>query len=40
MLSDMLDIVDMEKRMTGNEEHIGGFDLFYKGGMGAQNRWY
>lgn len=30
MLDDMMTVVDMEKRMIGNEEQIGGFDLIYK----------
>lgn len=31
MLDDMLTIVDMENKLTGNEKHIGGFDLICKG---------
>ncbi len=27
ILNDMLTVVDMEKKLTGNEVHIGGFDL-------------
>jgi tubulin polyglutamylase TTLL9 len=30
LLEDMLHVVDMEKRLTGTEEHIGGFDLICK----------
>lgn len=29
MLNDMLDIVDMERNLNGDEEQIGGFDLIY-----------
>ena len=29
VLDDMMTIVDMEKKLTGQEEHIGGFDLAY-----------
>lgn len=31
MLDDMLTVIDMEKRLTGDETSIGGFDLIYKG---------
>jgi tubulin polyglutamylase TTLL9 len=31
LLEDMLTVVDMEKKLTGNEERIGGFDLICKG---------
>lgn len=31
MLDDVLTLVDLEKRITGNEEQIGGFDLIYRG---------
>lgn len=33
VLDDMMTIVDMEKKLTGQEEHIGGFDLAYNGAM-------
>jgi tubulin polyglutamylase TTLL9 len=36
MLNDMFDIVDMEKRRPGGEEHIGGFDLIHKGSQGLE----
>ncbi|RYE83291.1 MAG: hypothetical protein EOO65_04195, partial [Methanosarcinales archaeon] len=32
LLNDTLDIVDMEGRLTGDEEHVGGFDLIWKDG--------
>jgi len=28
----MLNVVDMEKRLKGNEERIGGFDLIWRNG--------
>lgn len=37
MLNDMLDIVDMEKRLTGDEEQVGGFDLIYCNGQALQD---
>lgn len=33
LLSDMLTVTDMEKRLTGKEEQIGGFDLIYRNGF-------
>jgi tubulin polyglutamylase TTLL9 len=30
MLDDMLDVVDIEGRRSGQEEHVGGFDLIYR----------
>lgn len=30
LLEDMLDVVDMEKRLTHHEEQVGGFDLIYQ----------
>lgn len=32
LLNDTLDVVDMEGRLTGTEEHIGGFDLVWRDG--------
>eukprot|EP00960_Hanusia_phi_P076633 768590-Hanusia_phi.AAC.4 len=32
MLDDMCDVVDMEKKLTGSEKQIGGFDLIYNNG--------
>jgi tubulin polyglutamylase TTLL9 len=37
MLDDVLTIVDIEKYLTGQEEHIGGFDLIYRGGRISTN---
>ena len=33
LLNDMFDIVDVEKRMQGDEEQVGGFDLIYANNM-------
>jgi tubulin polyglutamylase TTLL9 len=33
MLNDMFDIIDMEKRLKGDEEQVGGFDLIYANNM-------
>lgn len=35
LLSDMLDIVDMEGRFPKDQKQVGGFDLVYHGGMGG-----
>lgn len=32
MLHGMLDVVDMEQVLTGNEEHVSGWDLVYDNG--------
>ena len=32
MLDDLFDVVDMEQRRQGDEEHVGGFDLIYDNG--------
>lgn len=32
LLDDLLTIIDMEKNLTGKEEHVGGYDLVYQGG--------
>lgn len=32
ILNDLLDVVDMEKKRSGNELNVGGFDLFWKNG--------
>lgn len=31
LLDDVLNVIDLEKKLTGNEKHIGGFDLICKG---------
>ncbi|GMH79404.1 hypothetical protein TrST_g8540 [Triparma strigata] len=33
MLNDVLDIVDVEGKLKGDEEHVGGFDLVYENGF-------
>lgn len=33
LLDDTLTILDPEKYLTGNEEHVGGFDLIYRNGV-------
>ena len=33
MLNDVLDIVDVDGRLKGDEEHVGGFDLVYENGF-------
>jgi tubulin polyglutamylase TTLL9 len=33
LLTDMMDVVDMERRLKGDEVQIGGFDLVYKNGL-------
>ena len=32
MLNDLLDVVDVEGQLRGDEDHIGGFDLIYDNG--------
>merc|ERR1712196_575462 len=32
LLDDMMTVLDMEGKLTGQEEHAGGFDLVYSGG--------
>ena len=34
----MLDIVDMEQRMTGDEVRVGGFDLVWRDGPYVHNK--
>jgi len=38
MLSDLLDVIDIEGRRTGNEEQMGGFDLIYSGGVARADK--
>ncbi|KAJ1480239.1 tubulin-tyrosine ligase family-domain-containing protein [Baffinella frigidus] len=38
MLEDMTDIVDMEKKMTGREDQVGGFDLIFNNGPVRKER--
>lgn len=33
LLNDMFDIIDVEKRLKGDEEQVGGFDLIYANNM-------
>lgn len=37
LLEDMLHVVDMEGRLTGNEKRVGGFDLFWNDGPVASD---
>ena len=39
LLDDMMTIVDMEKKLTGQEEHIGGFDLAYNVREPSKRKW-
>ena len=38
MLEDMLDVIDLEKRLSGAEAQIGGFDLDYQNGPVRKER--
>lgn len=38
MLNDMLNIVDLEKKLTGEETVVGGFDLVFKNGFVKDER--
>merc|ERR1719446_1961518 len=31
LLDDLLNIIDIEKNLTGKEQHVGGYDLVYQG---------
>jgi tubulin polyglutamylase TTLL9 len=33
LLDDTLTVVDMDRKLTGNEEQVGGFDLIYRTGF-------
>lgn len=37
LLDDVLTVIDLEKRLSGKEDQIGGFDLIYRGVSQAQN---
>jgi hypothetical protein len=39
LLSDTLDCVDMEQRLTGTEDRIGGFDLVWRNGQPVLPQW-
>ena len=32
MLNDLFDVLDLERSLRGDEEHVGGFDLLYDNG--------
>ena len=38
MLNDMFDIIDVEKRLSGDEEQVGGFDLIYANGAALSDQ--
>lgn len=38
MLEDLLDIIDLEGKRTGNEENVGGFDLIYAQGVARADK--
>jgi tubulin polyglutamylase TTLL9 len=38
MLQDMIDILDLEKKLTGSETQVGGFDLVYQNGPIRKDR--
>lgn len=37
LLDDVLTVIDLEKRLSGKEEQIGGFDLIYRGASQSTN---
>ena len=39
LVQDLVDVVDLEGNLTGEERQIGGFDLVYHGGSVAHNRY-
>jgi len=38
MLQDMIDVIDLEKKLSGSETQVGGFDLVYQNGPVRKDR--